>query len=252
MITCIFGLTACGNEETTKASTEERMAQAEERTTQFWIPALEIYFDDATADEFLAEYGVEEIEYIFAQQSLFVEGNGILTAISSFNSAYDTIGNIVEVKDATSVLKDDEIIVTVDVVGENKNATVEAIFEDNMFLRAKSITINPVATMGDMMEKAALNTLIGMGTVFAVLLLIMVIIYGFQIIPKIQNAFNKKKENKDVKETAVDNTVAQIAQKEELADDLELVAVISAAIAASEGAASTDGFVVRSILRRAR
>ena len=37
------------------------------------------------------------------------------------------------------------------------------------------------------------------------------------------------------------------AQEEAEADDTELVAVIAAAIAASEGAASTDGFVVRSI-----
>ena len=36
-------------------------------------------------------------------------------------------------------------------------------------------------------------------------------------------------------------------EKEELSDDLELVAVISAAIAAYEGSGSTDGFVVRSI-----
>ena len=34
-----------------------------------------------------------------------------------------------------------------------------------------------------------------------------------------------------------------------MANDLELVAVIAAAIAASEGASSTDGFVVRSIKR---
>lgn len=39
------------------------------------------------------------------------------------------------------------------------------------------------------------------------------------------------------------------AVTEDLTDDYELVAVIAAAIAASEGAASTDGFVVRSIRR---
>ena len=32
-----------------------------------------------------------------------------------------------------------------------------------------------------------------------------------------------------------------------MTDDLELIAVIAAGIAASEGATSTDGFVVRSI-----
>ena len=41
----------------------------------------------------------------------------------------------------------------------------------------------------------------------------------------------------------------EIVEKEEVdvTDDYELVAVIAAAIAASEGAASTDGFVVRSV-----
>ena len=44
--------------------------------------------------------------------------------------------------------------------------------------------------------------------------------------------------------------VEQIGQREEqLTDDLELVAVISAAVAASTGA-SADSFVVRSIRRR--
>ena len=49
-----------------------------------------------------------------------------------------------------------------------------------------------------------------------------------------------------------DPVVEQIEQREEtsqLTDDLELVAVISAAIAAAEGT-SADGFVVRSIHRR--
>ena len=52
----------------------------------------------------------------------------------------------------------------------------------------------------------------------------------------------------------VDKAVAQIVEQEtvvDVTDELELVAVIAAAIAASEGAASTDGFVVRSIRRRA-
>ena len=40
-----------------------------------------------------------------------------------------------------------------------------------------------------------------------------------------------------------------VTDEEDLTDDYELVAVIAAAIAASEGAASTDGFVVRSIRR---
>lgn len=105
--------------------------------------------------------------------------------------------------------------------------------------------------LGDKMATAALNTVIGMGTVFVVLILISFIISLFRYIPVIQNKLAQRKAKKaDAKQESIDNTIAQIVEKEEntdLADDLELVAVIAAAIAASEGAASTDGFVVRSI-----
>ena len=88
----------------------------------------------------------------------------------------------------------------------------------------------------------------GMGTVFAVLILIALLIYCFNFIPKITAAFSKKDKKAEV---AADNAVAQIVENEAVQeeDDLELIAVIAAAIAASEGAASTDGYVVRSIRR---
>ena len=100
--------------------------------------------------------------------------------------------------------------------------------------------------LGSKMTTAALNTVIGMGTVFAVLIIIIGVISLFRFIPIIQDKLTKKNA---VKESA-DSTATQIVQAEEVtdvSDDLELVAVIAAAIAASEGAASTDGFVVRSI-----
>ena len=105
--------------------------------------------------------------------------------------------------------------------------------------------------MFEILKIAALNTLMGMGTVFAVLILIMWIISAFRIIPKIEKSIADKKAKKTSSNTsaAVDNTIAQIIENEELSDDTELVAVIAAAIAASEGAASTDGVVIRSIRR---
>ena len=80
--------------------------------------------------------------------------------------------------------------------------------------------------------------------------------------PKAEAAAARKKarkiEEKELAAKAVDNAVSQIETKEtevsevieepeDLTDDLELVAVIAAAIAASQNAVSTDGFVVRSI-----
>ena len=49
---------------------------------------------------------------------------------------------------------------------------------------------------------------------------------------------------------AIEETETEaVVETEEMTDDLELIAVITAAIAAQEGT-STDGFVVRSIRRR--
>ena len=108
-------------------------------------------------------------------------------------------------------------------------------------------------TPGEMVTKAAMNTLLGMGTVFAVLILISIIISAFTLIPKIQEAFRKPSAS-ELKEQAVDNTISQIAEKEEAllqSDDTEIVAVIAAAIAAASAdqGVSPDGLIVRSIRR---
>ncbi len=92
-----------------------------------------------------------------------------------------------------------------------------------------------------------MNTVIGMGTVFVVLILISLIISCFSLISKFEKRGKKKEQKEAAPAPAADPVVSQIAAKEELSDDTELVAVIAAAIAAYEGAASTDGFVVRSI-----
>ena len=213
MITCIFGLTACGSEETYTDYEQRKMDTAIQIATQYVIPSLENFEDEATLESF-SEYTADEVAYM-------VQENVGITV---------------------------EIIVHVDVTGANQNAQAEVIFSNDMFLSMESAALNPVESMGGLMTKAALNTLIGMGTVFVMLIMISLIISLFNFIPRIQAAFSKKGKKEETKSAGIDNAVTQIAAQEEAeADDTELVAVIAAAIAASEGAASTDGFVVRSI-----
>lgn len=95
--------------------------------------------------------------------------------------------------------------------------------------------------MGSIMQNAAMNTLMGMGTVFFVLVLISIIIYGFSFIGKMQNKVPAKEEKPE--------PALPAAEEEALCDDLELVAVIAAAIAAYEDVPA-DSFVVRSIRRK--
>ena len=103
--------------------------------------------------------------------------------------------------------------------------------------------------LGEKMQTALFNSLIGLSSVFIVLILISFIIYLFKFIPKIQELFVKGDKNSP--SAALDNVIAQIEEKEERIDDTELVAVITAAICAATGATS-DSFVVRSIKKADR
>ena len=104
-------------------------------------------------------------------------------------------------------------------------------------------------SLGERMATAAFNTVIGIVSVFLVLILISFIISLFKYIPKIQEMFERRKS--DSAEEALESAIAQIEQKEELADNTELVAVITAAICAATGT-SSDSFVVRSIKKADR
>lgn len=116
------------------------------------------------------------------------------------------------------------------------------------------ISINPVYSLGEKMSKAGMNTLISISIVFCVLILISLIIYAFNIFPYMEK---KKKEKAAAKaaQSAADalekyNAPAEYAEvTSDETDDTELIAVIAAAIAASEGTSTSD-FVVRSINRR--
>ena len=258
MITCVFGLTACGSSEELTVYDQQKLEAAKQVAIEYIIPSFENFKDAATVNSF-KEYTAEEVAYVMQSNlGITVDGYAYMTSIESFNSAYDEIGNLVSIGEATAEIDGKQIIVRVAVECEKETAEAEIVFTNDMFLNLESAALNPEATMGDLMAKAGLNTLIGMGTVFAVLILICLIISCFGVIPKIQAKLsNKEKKDKkeEVKTTGIDNAVAQITTQEEtvsenLADDLELVAVIAAAIAASEGAASTDGFVVRSIRKR--
>ena len=276
MLTCVLGLTACGEYEPTEME-QQKGNEAVSMATNFILPYMTSFFDDELVEAVQENYNVHEVEsqvedyfslYIsmvsqnynisFGYDSIDVEGNAILTGMVSFNNPYDELGDIKtsEGFQGTYKVSGDEIIVSVPVTGTKtdsngnvRTATAELIFTNDIFLTLKSCSLNLDQSMGELMAKAAMDTLMGMMTVFAVLILISIIIWAMGGIPKLQAKLAKKPESK--KEESIDNTIAQIVEKEESTeDDTELVAVIAAAIAAYEGSQSTDGFVVRSIRKR--
>ena len=224
MVTCMAGLTACGQTATETQLLPETQAIEEGK-----------YIVESLNQMYLQGVTENEVEDAIAAASL-----------KSWIAAQEEMGDYVGVLETSADISADEAVISIVVDGTSHDATVEIVVDKDLNLT--SVTTTVIKTLGEMMINAALNTLIGMGTVFVVLILISLLISLFGLIPKIQAAMSKKKEN--VQEKAVDNAVAQIIENEEQSDDLELVAVIAAAIAASEGAASTDGYVVRSIRRR--
>ena len=263
MLACIFGLAACGSEKELTEYEKNKVAVAQEIAVESVIPLLDSYTEENEEND-LSEFTMEEIAYqvereqyqlyqMTGQRMFGVDGYAFYSAVESFRSGMDSVGGIQSVGTVTSKIDGDQIIVDVEIVGVKKDAVVEVIFSNDRFLVMESAALNPVSTMGELMTGAALNTLIGMGTVFTVLILISCIISCFRVIPAIQKKFadNKTKKTTEKESSGVDNAVTQIVDQEEISgDDLELAAVIAAAIAAFEGSASTDGFVVRSIRRQ--
>ena len=262
MITCIFGFTACNAEPDYTEYEQQKIDNAEKLAQEIVVPYLLTFmrddrvnkFDEFTADEVMDKV-MEETYYLSEGATmLYVDGNAMKNAVISFYSALDTVGtveNYLNIGMPEGEIDGKTIVVKVPIKGSLKEAEAELIFSNDKYAVLQSAALNAKATMSDLMTKAALNTLIGMGTVFIVLILISLIIGAFGFIPKIQKWAENRGKKEETKIESIDNTIAQIVEKEEdVTDDLELVAVIAAAIAASEGQASTDGFVVRSIKRR--
>ena len=229
MITCMFGLTACGGtvEEVDNYGITEADAFA-------YADGLIETMDQIVTAGQIEQYESEDVIY---------------AALTNYEKALPDMGDYQSVTDH-EIIYDDGILMNITVQGSLRPANVEIMLDEELAL--VNIATNVIYTFGETMTKAALNTLMGMGTVFAVLILIIFLISAFAFIPKIQAAFSGKKDEKAVTETKV---VQQIIEKEETAyedvtDDAELVAVIAAAIAAYEGSGSASGYVVRSLKRR--
>ena len=108
------------------------------------------------------------------------------------------------------------------------------------------------ASIEDAMAEAGVNTIIGVSVVFLALLFISFVISLFKYISVFEKKLAERKAGKKLPEQVVEQTMPQIATQEET-DDLELIAVITAAIHAYEeaqGNTVTGDLVVRSIRKR--
>lgn len=175
---------------------------------------------------------------------------GLVAGLTSWQSMREDLGAFVEIISSEVTMEEEAVTIVVKANFANREGTYSVtMLPDGSDVTASGF--EKVLTLGEIFKKAALNTLIGMGTVFCVLIFISFIISLFKYIPAIQAKFAKK--SAVTVEEPVDAVEVVETVEEELVDDGELVAVITAAVyaaMASEGKAiSKDGLIVRSIRR---
>lgn len=109
------------------------------------------------------------------------------------------------------------------------------------------------ASIEDAMSEATVNTIIGITVVFAALLLFVVIISLFKYISVFEQKLADRKSGKALSKQQEKPVSVPEAAYEDQTDDLELIAVITAAIHAYEeaqGNTVSGDLVVRSIRKR--
>ena len=165
-------------------------------------------------------------------------------AMAAWNGAKEELGDMKETGSVEIEYSDDEYTATIPVTFEKENAEFIYVFDKN--LTPTSLSVDVKYSFATTMKNAALNTVMGLGTVFVILVMLIFLISLFQFIPG-SGAQEAKAKKKAAEEAAANPAPAPVvAAPVQEADNSELIAVIAAAIAASEGT-STDGFVVRSI-----
>lgn len=183
----------------------------------------------------------EDIENYMNSEDAFTA-----SAMQAWSSSKDELGAKTDSNgDATVILEDGMYVVTLPLKFEKADADFTYVY-DSMGTPT-SLSVDVQYSMGETLKRAGLNTAMGIGTVFVMLILLSLLISLFRFIPtpekKKADAAKAAKAQKET-QTAAPAPVQTI--EEDVTDDGELVAVIAAAIAAAEGT-TTDGFVVRSI-----
>ena len=255
VIACLALLTACAG----NASSEVQEIPEETQNSLYSLTESTIQ----SMDEVVKSGLIEE------QQSNAV----IYTGLQSWETASAEVGAVDFTVDADgngladcfaekSITVDDEgnYIVTVEVTVANKSADVVATYNKDITDYVSLVT-NVNYSFNELIQQAGMNTLLGMGTTFAVLILLSLIIALFGYIfttrekKKAEEEARKDQEEVLTKSAAAHGAAAAPSQGSLAAgtQDGALVAVIAAAIAAyraeAEPAGDPEAFVVRHIRR---
>ena len=237
----VLGLAGCSEPETVSYD-EATIQQSCENLFQF-IAAESMSVEDINGmSEWNQGYFMAQVE---SQLGVKMDASDLVVAIQGWEASKEECGTYIGHGDYEFTASTTGLKVTTKAEFSEREADLEFSFNEDLEL--ESFTVSAKFEMNEILQKAGLNTLLGMGTVFAVLIFMSFVISLFKYIPMITERKSRKEEKQ--RANAVSAVEENVESIEEDLDDTELVAVIAAAIAAYEGT-TTEGFVVRSIKRR--
>ncbi len=229
MLVFAMGLTACSEGEAEESTVDSYIVETLEASCQSVVEVLPT-LTEADIDAFLASGDAFTI-----------------VATNAWLDNGDELGEFVEINSSTVEEDEGAYMLYSDVAFAKKNATVSMRFDETGVPTYMSIEVQ--YSFGELMGQAGMNTIMGIGIVFLMLLFLSLLISLFKYIGIIAEKLEKKNAPKASAPASKAATPVVTVPTEELVDDKELVAVIAAAIAAYENT-STDSFVVRSIRRK--
>ena len=243
---CILSLAACGTDPKDMDYNGYSYEELKSYATGSWesIQATDLTQVEAVLAQIDAMSEAERISTYEANEGLEEEVILMRGWVSVSKEAGDYIG-----VDRFVVAKSGKSTTTELYLDFENRDVVYSIVYKNRDMSVEASTVDLVYSTGEKVEKALLNTVMGMGTVFIMLIVICLIIYCFTFISKIEAKLKGNAQTKEKTEVAKPVVSAPAEVVIPATDNFELVAVIAAAIAASTGQ-STDDFVVRSIKRR--
>ena len=187
MAVCFFALSACGS--------------ASEEAVEPISPEIEQTMSDG-AKSYLEQFASYSDEDLAAQlkQAEKQKNTVIESAISSWTSSKDDLGKMGEIQSVTVERADDDsYTAVVQASFEKRDLTFSLTAEESVSsyggtsLVPTELSFVVNYSFGEKMEKAALNILMGMGTVFLVLIFISLIISSFKKVNEIEANVKAKK-----------------------------------------------------------
>ncbi len=244
LLLMIFSLSACG------ASGDSGDVENKEELFSFSENVISMLdsMDDTMMQTYL-DLKDEQMDYMLKGAQYPIEGEDFKNIVKAWQTAEADFGAYQSHGEFSIVEEQGIVKVTCPAQYADRDVDLTFSFDKDNYMT--SFDVNGHYSKAEIAKKAGLNTLLGMGTVFVVLIIISLVISLFNYLPGGAGRKPKKKDEAPVPAAAPAEASVRVVPAASAASDEQLVAVIAAAIAAATGT-STDGFVVRSIKRRSK